>query len=103
MSTEDVSLLKDEGLKILEDLTEKTIKTSEASDLVGKTILETSKSTQNKIEASTMIKNIAEQTNLLALNAAIEALEQEKQEEVLQSLQMKLERLQNNQIFLQGK
>lgn len=72
-SIDDVNELKNEGLKILEDLTEKSEKNSEATEIVGKTIIETNQSTQNIVEASKMIKNIAEQTNLLALNAAIEA------------------------------
>ncbi|MBN1469244.1 MAG: methyl-accepting chemotaxis protein [Fusobacteriaceae bacterium] len=72
-SINDVNKLKDEGLEILEELTEKSRQNSEAAGTVGKIVLETSQSTKNIVEASTMIKSIAEQTNLLALNAAIEA------------------------------
>jgi len=72
-SINDVSKLKNEGLLILEDLTDKSKRNSEAAKSIGKIVGETSESTQKIVEASKMIKNIAEQTNLLALNAAIEA------------------------------
>lgn len=72
-SINSVNILKDEGLEILKDLTNKSEENSRISEFVGNIILETDEKTNNIVEASTMIKSIAEQTNLLALNAAIEA------------------------------
>ncbi|OLS01646.1 methyl-accepting chemotaxis protein [Tissierella creatinophila] len=72
-TTEKVNHLKDEGLKILVDLVEKTNINSKSSKEVQSIIINTNESASKIVSASEMIKSIAEQTNLLALNAAIEA------------------------------
>ncbi len=72
-TTEKVNNLKDEGLKILEELVEKTDISSKSSQEVQRIILNTSQSAGKIVTASEMIQSIADQTNLLALNAAIEA------------------------------
>lgn len=72
-SLDDVNNLKDEGFVLLKDLSDKTQVTKLSSEDIAKVILETNESTNNIVNASSMIKSIAEQTNLLALNAAIEA------------------------------
>ena len=71
--TDQINNLKDEGIIILKDLTEKTRMSAEATKHISDTILQTNDSAQEIANASDMIKNIANQTNLLALNAAIEA------------------------------
>lgn len=68
-----VSKLVEEGLTIVDDLTEKTKANSEASEIVYKNTIKTNDSSNKISEASELIASIAEQTNLLALNAAIEA------------------------------
>lgn len=73
ISTNEVSKLKDEGLKILKDLVEKTKKVTHSAVEVNAIIIETNESAQKIESASQMIKSIADQTNLLALNAAIES------------------------------
>ncbi len=72
-SLDDVNNLKDEGFVLLKDLSDKTEVTKLSSEDIARVILETDESTNNIVNASSMIKSIAEQTNLLALNAAIEA------------------------------
>ncbi|MDF1617388.1 methyl-accepting chemotaxis protein [Petrocella sp. FN5] len=72
-STDQINSLKDDGIVILEDLTEKTRMSAEATKHISETIIQTNESAQEIANASDMIKNIANQTNLLALNAAIEA------------------------------
>lgn len=72
-SIEEVALLKEDGLKILSSLVEKTNLSKKSTREIQDVILTTSKSAEKIESASGMIKNIAEQTNLLALNAAIEA------------------------------
>lgn len=72
-TTHKVSDLKDEGLKTLEELVEKTRLSSDAAAEVQKVIVNTNESAGKIVTASEMIQNIADQTNLLALNAAIEA------------------------------
>lgn len=69
----NVNKLKNEGLIILKDLTDKTNQNNKSAEIVSEIIMETDEKTNNIVEASAMIKSIAEQTNLLALNAAIEA------------------------------
>lgn len=71
--TENVDLLKNEGLEILNELISKTKDTAKATSVVKNTIVNTNERAVKIDEASQMIKNIADQTNLLALNAAIEA------------------------------
>ncbi|MCC5909587.1 MAG: methyl-accepting chemotaxis protein [Clostridiaceae bacterium] len=72
-STNDVTILKDEGFEIVKDLVEKTNMNNKSSKEVQEIIVNTNESAEKIENASQMIKNIAEQTNLLALNAAIEA------------------------------
>ncbi len=72
-SLAEVNDLKEEGFILMRDLSEKTKGTKTSSREIAKVIIETNESTNNIVNASTMIKSIAEQTNLLALNAAIEA------------------------------
>ncbi|MCC5910396.1 MAG: methyl-accepting chemotaxis protein [Clostridiaceae bacterium] len=70
---EETNGLKNNGLKAIEDLTEKTKESQNATGNISKVILETDKGAEKINEASDVIATIAEQTNLLALNAAIEA------------------------------
>ena len=72
-STQQVDVLKDQGLDILGELVEKTQNNSRSSKEVYDIIVETNESAQQIARASAMIQNIADQTNLLALNAAVEA------------------------------
>lgn len=65
--------LKDEGLKIIKDLVNKTQVSNEAILGIQDVIVDTNESVERIKNASQMIKSISEQTNLLALNAAIEA------------------------------
>lgn len=71
--SQKVSVLTNEGLEILKDLTEKTNHSSVATKEIHNGILKTQESSDKISEASNVIAAIAEQTNLLALNAAIEA------------------------------
>lgn len=73
ITTEKVNSLKDEGLKILVELVEKTNSSSKSSQEVQSVIININESAGKIVKASEMIQNIADQTNLLALNAAIEA------------------------------
>ncbi|WFD10929.1 methyl-accepting chemotaxis protein [Tepidibacter hydrothermalis] len=72
-SADEVSTLKDEGLKALNDLVENTKINNKAAKDVNDIIINTNDSAEKIEKASQMIKSIADQTNLLALNAAIEA------------------------------
>ncbi|SMB87069.1 methyl-accepting chemotaxis protein [Desulfonispora thiosulfatigenes DSM 11270] len=69
----EITGLKNEGLKIIQDLIEKTEQSNEKAGEVQGVIVNTYESAGRVNNASKMIKNIAKQTNLLALNAAIEA------------------------------
>lgn len=62
-----------EGLDIINILSEKNRLSSEASRIVQESIMNTNDSAIKISEASSLIASIAEQTNLLSLNAAIEA------------------------------
>lgn len=70
---EKVTELKDEGIRLVEELVTKTNLSNQVGKDIGQVIEETNKSAQAIETASSMIKSISEQTNLLALNAAIEA------------------------------
>ncbi|WP_419095854.1 methyl-accepting chemotaxis protein [Halalkalibacter suaedae] len=72
-STDNVSVLKDEGLDSLKELIEKTSTNTKSIKEIKEIILTTNASAEKIASASQMIKSISEQTNLLALNAAIEA------------------------------
>lgn len=62
-----------EGLVIVEDLSDKMEETDRAAKSIFNVIRKTDENTSKISEASSVIASIAEQTNLLALNAAIEA------------------------------
>ncbi|WP_069999239.1 methyl-accepting chemotaxis protein [Cellulosilyticum sp. I15G10I2] len=66
-------MLKDEGIDVIKQLTNKTSETSSAIKSVHEVILQTNNSVEKIGTATKIINNIAAQTNLLALNAAIEA------------------------------
>ena len=72
-STNEVDILKNEGVEVLKDLVEKTKNNDKAIKEIHRIIMNTNDSAKKIDNASQMIKNIADQTNLLALNAAIEA------------------------------
>ncbi|WP_432404765.1 methyl-accepting chemotaxis protein [Wukongibacter sp. M2B1] len=72
-SADQVIHLKEEGMKNIQDLVEKTKQSEESSKEIYEVIVNSNESAEKIYQASQMIKNIAEQTNLLALNAAIEA------------------------------
>lgn len=71
--SKDVAALKGQGMKLVEDLVEKTATNNQVAGEVHEIISETNANTEKIESASGMIKNISEQTNLLALNASIEA------------------------------
>lgn len=72
-SVDQVTKLKEEGIKNIEKLVEKTKMNENASKEVTEVMLNVNESAEKIYQASQMIKGIADQTNLLALNAAIEA------------------------------
>lgn len=72
-SSQQVTVLVDEGLKEIENLTKITEESNDANKDINEVIIKTNESSSKIGEASNVIASIAEQTNLLALNAAIEA------------------------------
>ena len=72
-SADTVTQLKEEGMKNIQELVQKTIMNKEASQEINTVIVNANESAGKIYQASQMIKSIADQTNLLALNAAIEA------------------------------
>ena len=72
-ATDVVNQLKEEGIKNIVDLVEKTLQNKTAASEITEVILNANESAIKIEQSSLMIKNIAEQTNLLALNASIEA------------------------------
>lgn len=72
-TAEKIDELKDEGLRVLGELVDKTNMSRRSAYQVSQIILETNESTGDIARASEMIQSIADQTNLLALNATIEA------------------------------
>lgn len=71
--SQEVNALKDDGFRILTELTEKNQLGRQKSNETRELIINTNTAAEKIVLASEMIRNIAEQTNLLALNAAIEA------------------------------
>ncbi|HHW30736.1 MAG TPA: hypothetical protein GXX20_03545 [Clostridiaceae bacterium] len=65
--------IKNQGLKLMSELSNITEITSNAVAEINKMVNETSDNTNKIVSAGEYIKHIAAQTNLLALNAAIEA------------------------------
>jgi methyl-accepting chemotaxis protein len=72
-STDQVSRQVDEGLGIIEALSQVTDRSSGSTQVASESISKTHESAGEIGQASQLIAEIAEQTNLLALNAAIEA------------------------------
>ncbi len=72
-ATDVVDQLKEEGVKNIGDLVEKTLQNKSSAKEITEVILNANESAIKIVEASLMIKSISDQTNLLALNAAIEA------------------------------
>ena len=73
VSSQQVSLVVDEGLKEIENLSKITEESNTATKEIYEVILKTNESSGKIGQASNVIASISEQTNLLALNAAIEA------------------------------
>ena len=73
ISTDRVISLKEEGIKNVQQLVEKTKMSNKSAQEIHRVIVNTHQSAEKIHNASSMIQNIADQTNLLALNAAIEA------------------------------
>ncbi|WP_026698938.1 methyl-accepting chemotaxis protein [Alkalicoccus chagannorensis] len=72
-AADHIASLKDQGMRLVQELTKKTEENNETTNAVQQMIRETNENTSKIEEASGMIRNISEQTNLLALNASIEA------------------------------
>ncbi|SES82943.1 HAMP domain-containing protein [Natronincola peptidivorans] len=72
-SVNQLTILKNDGVKTIKQLTEKTNNSNEAIKNIHQSAVDTNESAEKIGEASRIIEGIAEQTNLLALNAAIEA------------------------------
>lgn len=72
-ASDNIKTLKDDGLKIIDELVSKTEISNKAIFEIQNVIIDTNESVEKINIASNMIKSISEQTNLLALNAAIEA------------------------------
>lgn len=72
-ATDLVVELKDEGIRNIIELVDKTLQNKSAADEITSVILNTNESAMQIDSASSMIEEIAKRTNLLALNASIEA------------------------------
>ena len=72
-TTQEVGLIKQQGVEALDELVEKTEENNQNSLQVFKVMNETGEQAEKIKEASVQIQNIASQTNLLALNASIES------------------------------
>jgi len=71
--TNETEDLKNKGLSIISDLSDKTIESNNSSQQIYNIIVESSKNSERITEITHTIESISGQTNLLALNAAIEA------------------------------
>jgi len=72
-STENADRLREQGVKVVDDLFDKTETINQVTSEVSKIIQETDANTEKINKASIVIHSISEQTGLLALNAAIES------------------------------
>lgn len=72
-AAEETEKLKGRGEMAIQELTEKTAESNQASKTIQAVIMDTNASSDKINAATELIASIAEQTNLLALNAAIEA------------------------------
>lgn len=72
-SSNQISELVIQGIRVIEDLAVKTQDNSDAAGIVFQSIMKTNDSSSKIEEASGLITSISQQTNLLALNASIEA------------------------------
>ncbi|WP_105615175.1 methyl-accepting chemotaxis protein [Vallitalea okinawensis] len=72
-ASNEVVKLIDEGLELINQLTQTTLETTDATEKIQDVITKTNDNTIKIGTASNVIASIAEQTNLLALNATIEA------------------------------
>jgi len=73
IKTEDMKEKNSNGIKALNELSERFNENTEMSVMVGESVNELSNKSNSIVIILETIKSIAEQTNLLALNAAIEA------------------------------
>lgn len=72
-ATKEVSIIKQQGVEVLDELVEATEENNQNSKQVFRVMNETSEQAEKIKEASVQIQSIASQTNLLALNASIES------------------------------
>lgn len=72
-SNEDIHNATQEGLKVVNQLTEITVESGASFEEIFTLVSRTNDSADKIGEASSLISGIAQQTNMLALNAAIEA------------------------------
>ena len=72
-TTKEVGTIKQQGVKVLDELVTKTEQNNDNAREVFKVMNETSEQAEKIKEASVQIQNISSQTNLLALNASIES------------------------------
>ena len=73
ISNEDIHHATQEGLKVVNELTEITVESGTSFEEIFTLVSKTSESADKIGQASSLISGIAQQTNMLALNAAIEA------------------------------
>jgi len=73
ISNEDIHHATQDGLKVVNELTEITVESGTSFEEIFTLVSKTSESADKIGQASSLISGIAQQTNMLALNAAIEA------------------------------